>query len=362
MVLTVNRSRARSCLGTVEVRWLGVGNSAPLAFGVITQALVITVGTFDGVHRGHAALVARAREIASAMQGRVLALVLDPHPLTVLRPEAAPARLSTFAQRRVWLHEAGADLVERIDPAGGVLALSPEAFVDRVIAGYGGLGQVRAWVEGPDFRFGKARAGDNALLAHLGVKLGFSAHAIEHMGVALSDQKIVPCRSDTIRWLLGHGRVFDAAGVLGRWYELPGTVVPGDRRGRTIGVPTANVRTEVAPPAPGVYAAFARLDDARVFVAAVNVGPRPTFDRPATIEAHLIGASATQPDQPWRAIEGLEEYGWGVSIQFLSYLRDTMRFSTVAGLREQLGRDIQRAQRSASLLAPSPTPTCGPRP
>lgn len=316
--------------------------------------LAISVGTFDGVHRGHARVVARAREIAAGVGvgggGKVLALVFDPHPMTVLRPEAAPARLSTFDQRRAWLIEAGADYVERLDPASGILNLSPEQFVDRVMASHAHLGRVAAWVEGPDFHFGKHRAGSNKTLEALGATRGFETHVIEHLGVAGSDHQIVPCRSSTVRWLLGHGRVFDTAALLGRWYEMRGTVETGDRRGRTIGFPTANLRTDLLAPAAGVYAARARLDDGRVFAAAVNIGPRPTFDRPATIEAHLIDADGAGGE--WKPIEGLAEYGWGLSLSLVSFLRETMKFSSIAGLREQLQRDVVRARQTVEMLDP----------
>jgi riboflavin kinase/FMN adenylyltransferase len=329
----------------------------------LAQPLVISVGTFDGVHRGHARLMARARELALPLGGRVVAMVFDPHPMDVLRTTvpgapAAPARLSTFDQRRAWLTDAGADHVERIDPASGVLSLSPEQFVHRVIAEHAHLGPVGAWIEGPDFRFGQGRAGDTQVLTTLGVGCGFSTHIIEHLGVATSDHQIVPCRSSTVRRLLSAGRVFDAAALLGRWHALVGTVVPGDRRGRTIGIPTANLQTPILAPGPGVYAALATLPDGQRLAAAVNIGPRPTFDRPETIEAHLIlPGSSRGAHTAWAPIAGLPEYGWPLTLELVSFIRETMRFASIDDLRGQLARDIDRAARLVTLLSPPPSHT-----
>jgi riboflavin kinase/FMN adenylyltransferase len=310
-----------------------------------SSPVAVTVGTFDGVHRGHAALVARARaQVGPA--GRVVALVFDPHPLERLRPEKAPARLSTFEQRRAWLAAAGADVVERLEPTDELLSHTPEEFVDWVVARHRPV----AWVEGPDFRFGRGRAGDVGLLRGLGPAKGFEALVIDPVEVALTDHTVVTASSTMTRWLLAHGRARDVACVLGRPHTLSGVVVQGDRRGRTIGFPTANIETPCMLPLDGVYAGIARVGGrggaerhaVREFAAGVSVGVRPMFDARPTIEAHLIGADR---DAGSPAIAGLPEYGWSIELELVSFLREQWKFESLDALTAQIRRDCDEAAR-----------------
>ncbi|MGD9690940.1 MAG: riboflavin kinase [Phycisphaerales bacterium] len=321
---------------------------------------VISIGSFDGVHVGHAALIARARAIAreraAAHPGtRVLALAFDPHPLSVLLGVAsAPARLTSFDERRRLLLACGADDVLRLEPTPDRLGQSAEAFIEQLAAEH----QPIAIVEGEDFRFGRARSGDPAVLASLGSRLGFETVIVPAVEVALSDHSVVKASSTLCRWLLAHGRVDDAARLLGnppRPFRLAGEVVPGDRRGRSIGFPTANIRTELMLPADGVYAALARLPDGRNFPAAINIGERPTFAGLArTLEAHVILSAAplTHPagsPAAWTPIPGLPEYGWTIELDLLAWLRDQHRFAGIDALRAQLVRDCARAATIAHL-------------
>lgn len=296
----------------------------------------LTIGNFDGVHAGHAALVARARSLAGPRgTGAVVALVFDPHPLSRLRPEAAPPRLTTFEQRERLLRGAGADAVERLNPDGGVLSLTPEQFarslVDRFHPG--------AIVEGPDFHFGKGRSGTVETLAALGVSLGFTCDVVPPVDAVLTDHTVVRASSTMARWLIGHGRMSDAAAVLGRPYELEGEVVRGDRCGRQLGVPTANLQTDQLLPADGVYAGEATLPDGRVLPAAITVGTRPTVNPgPRRLEAHLPGAPRDAD-----AIAGLPEYGWTLRVRVTRWLRDDLRFDSVEALRAQIARDVERS-------------------
>jgi riboflavin kinase/FMN adenylyltransferase len=291
---------------------------------------VLTIGNFDGVHLGHAALIARARELAGPA-GRVVALAFDPHPATTLSPEGAPARLSTFGQRDRWLRDAGADAVERLEPTPEFLAQTPEAFVDALVRGRHPV----AFVEGEDFHFGRRRAGNNAVLAELGASRGFAVDVVPPVTVDLTDQTIVTCSSGVTRWLLSNGRVRDAARVLGRPYTVQGAIRRGDQRGRTIGFPTANVETTQAPPADGVYAATATVPSGGTLAAAVHVGPRATFDcGRRTIEAYLLDW-----DDP------IADYGWEIELRFVSFLRGQARFDTVGDLVAQMRRDVERARR-----------------
>jgi riboflavin kinase / FMN adenylyltransferase len=298
---------------------------------------VVTIGTFDGVHAGHRALVQRARELAGQGEGggRVTALVFDPHPLAILRPEAAPGRLSSFQMREKLVREAGADHVERLVPTPALLALSARAFVEDLVKAH----HPSAIVEGPDFRFGAGREGTVLTLDDLGRKLGYSVDVLPPVEIALMDLTLVRASSSIVRWLLAEGRVRDAALVLGRPYEIEGSVERGDRRGRQIGFPTANIATEYLMPGDGIYACRAFLPDGRSFAAGVHVGPRETFgDRRRVIEAHLLGAERDDV-----RLKGLPEYGWNIRLQFVSWLRDPVRFESVAHLVHQMNADCRRA-------------------
>lgn len=298
---------------------------------------VISIGTFDGVHVGHVELLRRARVAADAAGGKVVALTFDPHPNTLLRPGSVPERLTTFERKADLLRAGGADEVVRLEPTLERMSLLAEEFLAPLITRYRPV----AFVEGSDFRFGKKRRGNNQMLAEYGEKLGFEVHVVEAVEVALGDQHVVKASSTLVRWLLEHGRVQDAARVLGRDYQLSGKVVRGDRRGRILGFPTANIATTCAVPQAGVYAASARLPDGREFPAAVSVGPRPTFDAPEPrVEAFLILPEPAPRGEP---IRGLPEYGWSLTLRFRRYLREQLKFDSAAELIEQMARDCERA-------------------
>lgn len=313
---------------------------------------VVTVGNFDGVHAGHRAIVARARDLARSRNasGGVVALAFDPHPATRLAPARAPARLTTFEERAALLREAGADRVERLEPTDHLLGLSPEAFVEWVVAAF----NPAAFVEGPDFRFGKGRAGSLETLRQLGRARGFSVEEAPALAVALSDHTVVTASSSITRWLVAHGRVRDAWSVLGRPYRLAGSVVRGDRRGRTLGFPTANLETPHLLPADGVYAALAHLPGGGRAAAAVSVGSKPMFGGGGRVaEAHLLGFGRESGESRDR---GLPEYGWELALDLVGWVREQMRFDSVERLVEQMGRDCGRAREIVELVT-----TPGPR-
>lgn len=300
------------------------------------MASVLTIGNFDGVHIGHQSLVARAREIASrhASRPRVIALSFDPHPLTRLRPELAPPMLTTFEERSRLLRDAGADEVVRLDPTPELLAISPESFIAHLVAQHAPV----AIVEGPDFHFGKARAGNNVTLASLGKLHGFEVSIVPPVESSLNDQSVVTVSSTIIRWLVRHGRVADAARLLGRPYTITGTVVQGDQRGRQIGFPTANLSTPCLLPADAVYAGVAQLVDGRRFNAAIHVGVRSTFDDTTrTLEAYIL-------DWKGPLAEGGAEYHWPLRLEITHWLRDQARFDSVSSLVDQIGRDVSRTR------------------
>jgi riboflavin kinase / FMN adenylyltransferase len=324
------------------------------------QRSVITIGTFDGVHRGHAALLARARAAADAAGPgtRAVALCFDPHPSTVLRPEATPARLTTFDNRAALLRDLGADEVVRLEPTREFLAQTPEAFVASLVERFAPV----AFVEGPDFRFGRGRAGTLDRLRQLGRGHGFEVQVVEPVFVALDDCSVVAASSTIARWLLEHGRVRDATRVLGRPYSLAGSVVRGDRRGRSIGFPTANLDHATMAPADGVYAGLAHLDDGRRFAAAVSVGTKPTFNGSArAVEVFLLDASPSAA-AAGSGIEGLPEYGWNLRLEMLGWVREQVRFDSVERLVEQMARDCARIRHivSESTTSSAPAALCPP--
>lgn len=309
---------------------------------------VITIGNFDGVHAGHAALIRRGRELANANDSpaRVVAVTFDPHPLTVLNPARAPARITTFDRKAALLGTLGADEVVRLTPDDATLNLSPEQFADRIVREFAPV----AFVEGPDFRFGRARAGNVSTLADLGRARGFGVEVVQPIQVALTDHTLVTVSSNLVRWLLAHGRVRDAAALLGRPHVIDGIVERGERRGRTIGWPTANLRTECIAPGDGVYAGIAELEDGRRFPAAISIGTKPTFgESPSAVEAVLLDDRSARP----APLAGLPEYGWRLTLHVLGWVRDQVRFASVADLTDQIARDASRALRVAADVDPA---------
>lgn len=304
---------------------------------------ILTIGHFDGVHLGHRALLARARALAGPARARVVAMAFDPSPLSVLRPAQEPARLTSLETKARRLRAAGADEVRILTPTPELLAVPAEAFVEQLVADFAPA----AFVEGPDFRFGNDRRGDAALLRQLGERHGFGVEIVPPAHAALADQCLVPVRSSLVRWLLRQGRVLDAATCLGQPFELTSEVVEGEKRGRTIGVPTINFDVDALAgwviPADAVYAGHATLPDGKVVPAAISIGVKPTFrGRGGTrvIEAHLPGFSG-------------DLYGRRITLAFTRWLRDQWAFPGVDALRAQLARDIQQARAGSELALPA---------
>jgi riboflavin kinase/FMN adenylyltransferase len=317
---------------------------------------VITIGNFDGVHRGHQRIVAMARRIASQQGLPVVAMTFDPHPVTLLRPREAPPAIIPLAERERLLRASGADRVVVVHVTPQFLQVEAEDFLRQLAAEHAPV----ALVEGRAFRFGHNRRGDVAMIDRLGRELGFTAAPVDSVEVATLDQLMVPVSSSLVRWLVGHGRMMDAALCLGRPFTVTGTVARGEQRGRTIGVPTLNINaaelTGLIVPADGVYAgkvvihndASEQVQPPAIHPAAISVGVKPTFGRrQRVIEAHLLDVPA-----------GLNVYGRTVTVRFIRWLRDQHAFPGIDALKAQIGRDIayvRRLQAAGKLAHPSLT-------
>jgi len=292
-------------------------------------APAVAIGNFDGVHRGHQELVAVTRERALSLSGTATALTFEPHPARVLAPGRAPAALCTLAQKVELLGTLGLDRVAILPFTPEVAGLAAEEFASRFLAG---LLAARVVVVGEGFRFGRGRAGDLQTLRDVGERLGF-----EVVAVAPVTHAGAPISSSRIRHALGHGEVDEARALLGRAYSVDGRVVRGDGRGRSLGIPTANLESEnEILPAPGVYAGTCRLASGDVLPAVINRGHRPTFGAGVeTLEAHLLG------------FEG-DIYGTLLRVTFEARLRGEKRFDGPEALVAQIREDKRRA---AAILA-----------
>jgi riboflavin kinase/FMN adenylyltransferase len=288
----------------------------------------LTIGNFDGVHRGHAFLVAELRRQAAAVSGPAVALTFEPHPLQLLRPQQFQPVLTAIADRADLLQAAGADHVIVLKTAWDLLRLSAVDFFDLVVRRNLAA---RALVEGPNFGFGRNREGNVETLAGLcrGAGLGLVVMPpLELDGVSVS--------SSRVRDALLAGDVRRAASLLGRSYLLRGIVGTGQRRGQTLGFPTANLeRIESLIPGDGVYAV--RVQHAgQVWPGAANVGSNPTFgEQVRKVEVHLIDFQGDLHGRP-------------LAVEFVERLRDTRRFAGVDDLVRQLHADVDRARRVLS--------------
>lgn len=324
----------------------------------VPRGCALSIGNYDGVHRGHAAIISALRNFAhedDVHAGRcatgssvptgsestespepICVVTFEPHPLTVLKPQLAPPRLTPPAVKRRVLESLGVTHLVELPPSPDVLNLSAADFFgvlrDTV--------QPSHIVEGPRFNFGKGRAGNVQRMIEWSVGTEILVHALAGEEVALLDLSLVEVSSTLIRWLIAHGRVRDAAICLGRPYTLVGEVIKGFQRGRTIGIPTANldVKDQLVP-LDGVYAGRA-LVNGQVHAAAVSIGSLPTFaQRAFQIEAHLLDFDA-------------DLYGQTIELELIDLLREQRAYGSVDALKVQIERDIEQI-RSMQQLDPA---------
>lgn len=285
----------------------------------------VTIGNFDGVHLGHAALLGEAVRQARATGGPSVALTFDPHPLQILRPQQFLPLLTTLDHRSELLAALGTDHVVVLPTTPELLRLSAEEFFDQVVRD---RLAARVLVEGVNFGFGRNREGNIDTLGRL-----CRANGLGLVVVAPVLRGGAPVSSSRVRDALLRGAVGEAAALLGRPYRLRGTVGTGQRRGQALGFPTANL-TQAATllPGDGVYAVRVSWRGG-VWPGAANVGPNPTFGEQARkVEVHLMGFQG-------------DLYGQTLDVDFVERLRDTRPFAGVAQLAEQLRRDVEQARR-----------------
>jgi len=284
----------------------------------------IAIGNFDGVHKGHARLIESLLAQSQRVNGPAIVFTFDPHPVRLLRPEEAPAPLTWTERKAELLGRLGVDALVAYRTDVELLQLEPKDFFQQLILDQLGA---KAMTEGPNFFFGKNRAGDVRRLAEL---CSAAQVALQIVNPLESEGEYIS--SSRVRALIQQGEVAQAKAMLTSPYRLRGMVTHGARRGGGIGFPTANLEAiDTVLPAQGVYAAAAHTEG-RTWPAAVNIGPNPTFgeDR-LKVEVHLIGFQGTL-------------YGSVLEVDFLDRLRGVQRFGSLEELQSQLKQDVAKAK------------------
>lgn len=299
--------------------------------GAKSRRSVVTIGAYDGVHRGHQAVIEQVRQQAQIFDARSVVVTFDRHPASIVRPESAPLLLTDLDQKLELLANTGIDAtcIVKFDEASS--REEPSDFVKRVLVA--GLSAKRIII-GEDFHFGHKRGGNVAMLRELGPKFDFDVSPIEL--ISRGDGVDEPVSSTAIRRALAGGQVELATQLLGHNFEVRGVVVQGDQRGRTIGFPTANVEVPkvICTPADGVYAGVLTRANGDVHVCAINLGRRPTFYEHADhsmLEAHVLDFSG-------------DLYGEKVKVLFTHFLRGERKFENIDALKMQLKHDIEQTR------------------
>jgi riboflavin kinase / FMN adenylyltransferase len=306
------------------------------------EGTVVTIGAYDGVHLGHRSVIRLVRQRAAERGLRSAVVTFDRHPAAVVRPESAPRLLTDLEQKLELLADTGIDycLVITFDEARS--HESAEDFVKEVLVDCLNAADV---VVGEDFHFGHRRAGNVPLLRRLGGELGFEVDGIELVGTESSPGAgLAPVSSTRIRRALVEGDLALANRLLGRDYEVRGVVALGDKRGRELGFPTANVSVpgDILLPADGIYAGWFERPDGSVHASAISLGRRPTF----YVEAHVSLLEAHLLD-----FDG-DLYGEHAKVRFVARQRDEVRFDTAEALVEQMRRDVDQARELLRAVPP----------
>lgn len=305
------------------------------AFNPPSAGIVLTVGNFDGVHRGHRRLIDTAKIAAGEFGAAVVAMTFEPHPLAVLAPNRAPPRLTTLHERLDLLAVAGVASAIVMHTDRDLLAVPADEFLKLLVRHC----RPRVIVEGPTFNFGRGRAGSIETLREHAERLGYRPIIVDELyGRELGGNP--PINSSAIRDAIADGRIDDAAAMLGRPHRLVGRVGSGDGRGAALGFPTANC--EEIPhllPAHGVYVAAAQLPDGQVRLSAVNIGPQPTFEQmKSRVEAFVLDHDA-------------DLRGKMLGLHLLARLRGQEKFPSVDDLVRQIRIDVERVRGFAPEMA-----------
>ena len=290
---------------------------------------IVALGNFDGFHLGHHAVAGEAISWAKAEGRPAIVATFDPHPVRHFRPDAAPFRLTTLDQREELFAEAGADAMLVIAFDGQTAGMSASGWVEEFLHDHLGAKGV---VTGEDFTFGKGREGNVARLAELGGKLGIEAR---HVGPVRDADGVIS--SSRVRDALREGDCEEAARLLTRPFTIRGQVIHGDKRGREIGYPTANIELgQYLRPRFGIYAVTGRLPDGRLLKGAANLGVRPTFDPPRELlEPYFFDFDG-------------DLYGQEIDVAFHRFLRAEERFETLDALTAQMAKDCEAAREALS--------------
>ncbi|MGH6729382.1 MAG: bifunctional riboflavin kinase/FAD synthetase [Sphingomicrobium sp.] len=301
---------------------LTIGGGIPEIFA----GSIVALGNFDGFHRGHQAVVGRAVQRGFHERKPVIVATFDPHPVRLFKPDLPSFRLTSLDQREELFAHAGADAMLVFEFGRALAATSAEDFVDRLVIGDIGAGGI---VTGDDFTFGKGRAGNVERLVELAAAHGVVAEAVRP--VLGGDERV---SSGRIRDALIEGDLATATRLLTRPYAIAGVVEPGERRGRDLGYPTANLRLgDYQRPLYGIYAARVRLDDGSEHDAVASLGIRPMFDPPSEwLEVHLFDFSG-------------DLYGRPIEVALHHYLRPETKFDSLEALSEQMRADEAEARR-----------------
>ncbi len=299
------------------------------------QGSVLTIGNFDGVHRGHQQLLAQAGLFAANTGGPVVVMTFDPHPMSVVRPDFTPQRLMPRNEKLLRLKEAGADVIVIARSEPKLFSLTAAQFVHEVILARFHPTHI---VEGPTFGFGKGREGTPELLKKLAGEFGCEVHILQAVHLQVDEGDTMLVSSSLIRQLLSHGKVRRASLCLGRPFGLFGSVVEGMQRGAELGFPTVNLAVEdQLIPKDGVYAGIAQVDG-KELAAAISIGSAPTFgDVSRQIEAHLLDFDG-------------DLYGEKIQLDFLRFLREQQKFPGVDALKAQLRLDVQAVRDAQDVI------------
>jgi len=298
---------------------------------------VVTIGNFDGVHRGHRRVLGRLVEAARERGVRAVVVTFDPHPAQVHRPEHAPELIMGLQDRIEALGAEGADAVLVMHYTAELAGMSARGFVQDVLVG--GLRAAEA-VIGHDTRFGAGNSGDVDTMRELGAELGFRVEVIDEYGSDDDGGLSRRCSSTWVREALAAGNVEQAAEVLGRPHRMRGEVVHGAARGRELGFPTANLAPDSSGfvPADGIYAGWLVDEAGTRWPAAISVGSNPTFEGvQRQVEAHVIG-------RPEERVEDFNLYGQCVVVEFVSRLRGMVAYRGPEALVEQMCLDVAQSK------------------